>query len=157
MNVSPMAVDYRGRKFLIATSKECRLWLLDRDNLGGADNRTPLYRSPLVCNDDAMLDAAGVWGSMAAWQAPAGLAGVLVPFWGPVSRSFHAPTEHGRPVRGGVAAFTLEPQNGGWTLTPAWLSRDIDMAEEVLVAGGVVFTYGSGEDTRQQGIERAFD
>jgi outer membrane protein assembly factor BamB len=31
------------------------------------------------------------------------------------------------------------------------------MAEEVIVAGGVVFTYGSGEDTKQQGIERAFD
>jgi outer membrane protein assembly factor BamB len=80
-----------------------------------------------------------------------------VPFWGPVSQTFRAPIEHGRPVRGGVAAFRLEERNGGWTLTPAWLSRDIDMAEEVLVANGIVFTYGSGEDTRQQGIERAFD
>ena len=31
MNVTPMAFDYRGRKFLVGTSKECRLWLLDRD------------------------------------------------------------------------------------------------------------------------------
>jgi outer membrane protein assembly factor BamB len=82
---------------------------------------------------------------------------VLVPFWGAVSQDFHAPIEHGRPVRGGVAAFKLEQRSGNWTLTPAWLSRDMDMAEEVLVANGVVFTYGSGEDTRQQGFERAFD
>lgn len=157
INVSPLAFDYQGRKFLIATSKECRVWLLDRDNLGGADNRTELYRTPLVCNDDQMLDAAGVWGSMAAWQDARGTAWVLVPFWGPVSKTFHAPIEYGRPVRGGVAAFKLEQLRGAWTLTPAWLSRDIDMAEEVVVANGVVFTYGSGEDTRQQGIERAFD
>jgi outer membrane protein assembly factor BamB len=157
MNVSPLAVDYRGRKFLMATSKECRVWLLDRDNLGGADHRTELHRTPLICNDKAALDAAGVWGSMAAWQDASGTQWLLVPFWGPVSQTFHAPIEYGRPVRGGVAAFKLEERNGGWTLTPAWLSRDIDMAEEVLVANGIVFTYGSGEDTRQQGIERAFD
>jgi PQQ-like domain len=157
INVSPLAFDHRGRKFLIATSKECRVWLLDRDNLGGADNRTELHRTQLICNDDQMLDAAGVWGSMAAWRDANGTAWVLVPFWGPVSKTFHAPIEYGRPVRGGVAAFKLEQQKGAWTLTPAWLSRDIDMAEEVLVANGVVFTYGSGEDTRQQGIERAFD
>jgi len=157
INVSPMAVDYRGRKFLLATSKECRVWLLDRDNLGGADNRSELYRTPLICNDDSMLDEAGVWGSMAAWEDANGTAWVLVPFWGAVSKNFHAPIEHGRPIRGGVAAFKLEQRSGNWTLTPAWLSRDMDMAEEVLVANGVVFTYGSGEDTRQQGFERAFD
>ena len=157
INVSPLAFDYRGRKFLIGSSKECRVWLLDRDNLGGADNRTELHRTPLICNDDQTLDEAGVWGSMAAWQDGNGAAWVLVPFWGAVSRTFHAPIEYGRPIRGGVAAFQLEQQNGSWTLTPAWLSRDIDMAEEVIVAGGVVFTYGSGEDTKQQGIERAFD
>jgi hypothetical protein len=28
-----MAFDYKGTNFLIGTSKECRLWLLDRDGL----------------------------------------------------------------------------------------------------------------------------
>ena len=157
INVSPMAVDYRGRKFLLATSKECRVWLLDRDNLGGADNRTELHRTPLICNDASTLDEAGVWGSMASWEDATGTAWVLVPFWGAVSATFHAPIEQGRPRRGGVAAFKLEPRGSGWTLTPAWLSRDMEMAEEVLIANGVVFTYGSGEDTRQQGLERGFD
>ena len=31
VNTTPVAFDYRGRKFLVGTSKECRLWLLDRD------------------------------------------------------------------------------------------------------------------------------
>ena len=68
LNVSPMAFDYRGRKFLVATSKECRLWLLDRDDLGGSDNRTALQITPLLCNDAQAFDAQGVWGAIAAWQ-----------------------------------------------------------------------------------------
>ena len=40
VNVTPMVFDYQGRKFLVGTSKECRLQVLDRDNLGGRDHRT---------------------------------------------------------------------------------------------------------------------
>jgi outer membrane protein assembly factor BamB len=149
VNVTPMAFDYRGRKFLLGTSKECRLWLLDRDSLGGEDHRTTLYTSPLICNDIQAFDAKGVWGSMAAWQDASGAQWVLVPFWGPVSQEFHAPVEYGRPTMGGVAALKLEQKSGKWQLTPAWLSRDMDMAEEVVVANGVVFTYAAGEDTTQ--------
>ena len=68
VNVTPMAFDYQGTKFLVGTSKECRLWLLDREALGGEDHRTPLYTSPLLCNDIQAFDAKGVWGSLAAWQ-----------------------------------------------------------------------------------------
>jgi hypothetical protein len=151
MNVTPMAFDHRGRKFLVGTSKECRLWLLDREALGGEDHRTPLHTTPLLCNDDQAFDAKGVWGAMATWQDPMGVQWVLVPFWGPVSRTFHAPIEHGRPrtKTGGVAAYRLEQDGSRWRLDPVWLSRDMDMAEEVLVANGVVFAFGSGEDTTQ--------
>ena len=150
MNVTPMAFDYRGRKFLVGTSKECRVWLLDREALGGEDHRTTLHTTPLLCNDDQAFDAKGVWGAMAAWQDSRGVQWVLVPFWGPVSRTFRAPIEYGRPKMGGVAAYKLEEASPGqWRLNPAWLSRDMDMAEEVMVANGVVFAYGSGEDTTQ--------
>jgi outer membrane protein assembly factor BamB len=50
---------------------------------------------------------------------------------------------------GGVAALKLEQVANNWKLTPAWLSRDIDMAEEAIIANGVVFTYGAGEDSTQ--------
>jgi hypothetical protein len=161
MNVTPMAFDHRGRKFLVGTSKECRLWLLDRETLGGEDHRTALHTTSLLCNDDQAFDAKGVWGAMAAWQDPQGVQWVLVPFWGPVSRTFRAPVEHGRPRMGGVAAYKLEPleltSGGGWKLNPAWLSRDMDMAETVLVANGVVFAFASGEDATQTLPDLAWD
>jgi outer membrane protein assembly factor BamB len=140
----------KGTKFLIGTSKECRIWVLDRDALGGEDHRTPLYTSPLICNDiQAFDDAKGVWGSLATWQDATGTQWVIVPFWGPVSRTFHAPIEHARPAMGGVAALKLQQVKDKWTLTPGWLSRDIDMAEEAIVANGIVFVYGAGEDSTQ--------
>jgi outer membrane protein assembly factor BamB len=149
VNVTPVAIDYRGRKFLVGTSKECRLWLLDRDNLGGEDHRTSLYSSPLICADSQAFDNVGVWGALSAWQDPQGTQWVLMPFWGPVSRQFKAPVEHSRPKGGGVAAFKLEEVAGKWQLTPAWLSRDMDMGEEVVIANGVVFAYSSGVDGTQ--------
>src|SRR5690348_8769720 len=94
---------------------------------------------------------------MANYVDSKGVQWVLVPFWGPVSEKFHAPIEYGRPTRGGVAAFKVDQVNGKWQLTPGWLSQNMDMGEEVLVANGVVFAYGSGEDTRQGREERAWN
>ena len=38
---------------------------------------------------------------------------------------------------------------GKWHLAPAWLSRDMDLAEETVIANGVVFAYAAGEDASQ--------
>jgi outer membrane protein assembly factor BamB len=58
---------------------------------------------------------------------------------------------------GGVAALKLQQVAGNWKLTPAWLSRDIDMAEETIIANGVVFAYGAGEDSTQTVQDSAWD
>jgi len=157
INVTPVVFDYKGHHFLVGSSKQCRIWLLDRDNLGGADHHTALYRSPLVCNDDQAWDSQGVWGAISTWQDSAGNAWVLVPFWGPVSATFHAPIEYGRPENGGVAAFKVEEKSGKWQLTPAWLSHDMAKGEETVIANGVVFAYGSGEDTNQLMPDKAYN
>ena len=157
MNVTPVSFDYRNRKFLAMSNKACKVWLLDRDAIGGDDHRTALYTTPLICNDDQAFDAKGVWGAMAAWQDPAGAQWLAVPFWGPVSRTFKAPIEHARPKGGGVATFKLEESAGKWRLAPAWLSRDMDMGEEATYANGVLFTYGSGADQTQVVQEQAWD
>ena len=157
VNVTPVAFDHQGKKFLVATSKECRLWLLDRDNLGGRDHRTAMWVSPLLCNDAQAFDAHGVWGALAAWVDGQRRQWVVVPFYGPVSREFKAAREHARPTNGGVAAYTVEQRDGRWELVPQWLSRDMDMAEHAIVANGVLFVYASGEDTTQVFPERAFD
>src|SRR5262245_56468791 len=82
VNVTPVAFDYRGRKFLVGTSKECRLWLLDREALGGEDHRSTLHTTPLICNDAQAFDWRGIWGSLSAWQDAAGTQWVLARFWG---------------------------------------------------------------------------
>ena len=119
--------------------------------------------------DDAPHDAAAVqrrsgvrregrWGAMAAWQDSAGRAVGARAVLGTGQPTFRAPIEYGRPKMGGVAAYKLEETSPGqWRLNPAWLSRDMDMAEEVIVANGVVFAYGSGEDTTQTLPDLAWD
>lgn len=156
INVTPAAFDYRGRKFVVGSGKECVLYLMDRDSLGGADHRSALDVSPVICNEHAKIDI-GVWGTLTPFQDPQGSQWVVVPFWGPVAKSFKAPVEHSRPERGGVAAFKVAEVGGKWKLVPAWLSRDMDMAHESFVANGMVFTFGSGEDIRQGGTDRAWD
>jgi outer membrane protein assembly factor BamB len=158
MNVTPMAFDHKGRHWIVATSKECRVWLLDRDKLGGDDHTTAVETTSLICNDEQLQGGRGVWGATAAWEDASGTQWIVVPFWGPVSKTFHAAIEYGRPMQGGVAAFKLQERDGKFSLTPAWLSRDIVFAEEAIVANGIVFTYGSGEPN-QQGVrvERAWD
>ena len=74
---------------------------------------------------------------------------MLMPFWGPKHSQFKAPIEYGEVARGAVAAFKVEEKAGKLVLTPAWMSRDMDQAEPPVIANGVVFAYGSGENTAQ--------
>jgi mono/diheme cytochrome c family protein len=47
-------------------------------------------------------------------------------------------------------AFRVAPDNGGEpSLAPAWISRDVAVPDPVAIAGEVVFTLGTGEDTTQ--------
>jgi outer membrane protein assembly factor BamB len=160
-NVSPIALDYVGRKLLLETSKECRIYLLDRDKMGGdavAAHRQPLAQSGLACNDRQTFDAAGVWGSMAAYVNSRNEAWVYEPFWGPKSDAFNPPTTYKpEPVHGGVAAYTITQSGGKWSLLPKWLSEDINVAEEALIANDIVFTYASGEDPQQRAADAPWD
>jgi len=138
----------------VQSSKECRLWLLDTAALGGEDHRTPVYRTPLVCNEDVNFAAAGTWGALASWEDKDGTRYVLIPFWGPKHSKFTAPIEYGDVTRGAVAAFKMEEKAGKVVLSPVWLSRDMDQAEPPVIANGVVFAYGSGENTAQADTAR---
>jgi len=161
LNVSPIVIDYMQSKLLIGASKECRIYLMDRDNMGGGDadaHRGDLATSGLICNDRQQFDAAGVWGSMAAYINAKNEAWLYVPFWGPKSDTFNPPTTYApAPARGGVAAFTIAQADGKWRLIPKWLSQDMNMAEEAVIANDIIFAYGSGENTNQNAIERAWD
>jgi outer membrane protein assembly factor BamB len=149
--------DYKGKEYMVASSKECRIWLLDTAMLGGEDHRTPVYRTPLICNEEVNF-TMGVWGALATWEDASRTRWVLTPFWGPKHPQFKFPIEHGTIHFGAVAAFKMEddrtgPGAGKPKLTPAWLSRDMYMAEPPVIGNGLVFTYGSGESTTQRWAE----
>src|SRR5262252_567610 len=147
-NASSPIFDYHGKEYLVSSSKECRLWLLDTSKLGGDDHRTPAYRTPLMCNEEVNF-TMGVWGALATWQDN-DVRWILTPFWGPKHRQFKAEIEHGQVVYGAIAAFRLQETGGRLSLTPIWLSRDMYMAEPPVIADGIVFAYGSGESTTQR-------
>ena len=153
LGVTPAIFTYKGRELMADGGKECRLYLLDAKSIGGDDHRTPLYRTPLMCNEDANFASSGVWGSLASWEDPKGVRWVLSPIWGPKYTGFKVPIEHGTIKAGAVMALKVEEKDGKWQLTPAWLSRDMNHAEPPVIANGVIYAYGNGEDTIQAALE----
>lgn len=149
-NNTPAIFTYKGKELMVASGKECRMFLMDPRSPGGADHRTPLYRSPLFCNDEVDFQNAGSWGGITTWVDGNGTRWILAPFWGPPSVQTKFPIVN-TPVSkgGGIAAFKLEEKNGKWTLKPAWVSQDMDRAYPPVVANGVVYAFGSGESTQQ--------
>ncbi len=149
MQVTPTIFHYKGHELMVDAGKECRLYLMDTQSIGGDDHRTPLYRSPLLCNEDVNFASAGIWGSLASWEDSKGVRWVLTPIWGPKHSAFKAPIEYGTVKYGAVVAFKVEEKNGKWQLAPAWMSRDMNRAEPPVIANGVIYAYGNGEDTDQ--------
>jgi outer membrane protein assembly factor BamB len=154
MQVTPAIFNYQDRELMITGSKECRVYLLDTKLAGGENHQTPLYRTPLLCNEEADFQSAGIWGSMASWEDSKGTRWALTPFWGPVHPDFKPPISYGPVTHGAVVAFKVEGASGKPQLTPVWMSRDMDQAEPPVIANGVVFAYGSGENTRQAYADR---
>ncbi len=149
MQVSCAIFKYKGKELMVDAGKECVMYLMDTDSIGGDDHRTPLHRTPLYCNEEVNFASAGVWGSLATWEDAKGTRWVLSPFWGPKHSKFTAPIQNGPVKMGAIVAFKVEDKAGKYTLTPAWISRDMNRAEPPVIANGVVFAYGSGEDTDQ--------
>jgi len=149
MQVTPVIFNYKGRELMVDAGKECRLYLMDTKSIGGDDHRTPLYRSPLICNEDVNFQSAGIWGSLATWEDAKGTRWILTPIWGPKHSQFKVPVEYGPVDDGAVVAFKLEEKAGKLVLTPAWISENMNRAEPPVIANGVVFAYGNGEDTTQ--------
>ena len=158
VNTTPVAFDYRSRKFLVGTSKECRLWLLDRDALGGEDHRTTLHTTPLICNDAQAFDAQRRLGRAQRVAGPerhaVGAGAVLGAGEHAVQGADRTRAADGRRRRGVQARSSAQ---GSGSSTPAWLSRDMDLAEEAVIANGVVFAYAAGEDATQVVPDRAWD
>ena len=149
MQVTPAIFKFKGKELMVDSGKECVMYLMDTESIGGDDHRTPLQRTPLYCNEEVNFASAGVWGSLATWEDARGTRWVLSPFWGPKHSKFKVPIENGPIKYGAILAFKVEEKGGKITLNQAWVSRDMNRAEPPVIANGVVFAYGSGEDTDQ--------
>jgi hypothetical protein len=135
---------------LAGAGKEGRLFLLDTASLGGETHRQPLYRSPLITNEEINHAAHGFWGAMATWEDREGTRWLLAPAWGPLhSAAAPFPVSYGDAPHGSVMAFRVEVKQGAPALSPAWMSRDLNVPEPPIVAGAVVFVLSSGEDVQQ--------
>jgi hypothetical protein len=66
-----------------------------------------------------------------------------------VHSQFKFEVSHGPVVAGGVAGFKVQERSGKPQLMPAWVSQDMKRGEPVVIANGMVFGYGSGEETKQ--------
>jgi outer membrane protein assembly factor BamB len=149
MQVTPAIFNYKGRELMVDAGKECRVFLMETESIGGDDHRTPLYKTPLLCNEDVNFASAGIWGAMATWEDSKGTRWVLTPIWGAKHSAFKAPIEYGQVKDGAIVAFKVEDKGGKLQLTPAWVSRNMNRAEPPVIANGVIFAYGNGEDTEQ--------
>jgi hypothetical protein len=157
MQVTPAIFTYKGRELMVTGSKECRVYLLDPKAAGGGDHQTPVFRTPLLCNEEVNFASAGIWGSMASWEDSKSTRWVLTPFWGPVHPEFKPPISNGAVKHGAIVALKVEEKSGKLQLTPAWMSRDMDQAEPPVIANGIVFAYGSGENTTQAYPDRGLN
>ncbi len=149
-NMTPAIFPFHKWELVAGAGKEGLIYLLDAKSPGGADHRTPLYRSPLFTNEDVDFAGHGFWGAFATWQDPQGARWLYAPAWGPphsaapaFSRT-HGPAEHGS-----IMAFKVEEKDGAPVLMPAWISRDLDVPEPPIVANGIVFALSSGENVKQ--------
>lgn len=154
MQVTPAIFDYKNHELLATGSKACRIYLLDTKAAGGEDHQTPLAETPLICNQEVNFASAGIWGALATWQDEQGARWVITPFWGPVRSDFTPPVTYGPVTNGAEVALKVEEKDGTYKLTPVWMSRDMNRAEPPVVANGIVFAYGSGENTEQAYRER---
>ena len=148
-NATPIVFPYKGRDLLVAAGKEGRLILLDSQSLGGADHRTPLYRTDLVANTTADFSGPGIWAGMASWQDKDGTRWVLAPVSGALNPQMKFPVTHGDAPHGSIVAFKVEEKDGKTVMTPQWVSRDMMVPLPPVIANGVVFALGTGEYVRQ--------
>jgi hypothetical protein len=109
-----------GKRTLLATGgKEGYVYVLDADNLGGADHTQPFFKSPRYGNDEQTYAGHGIWGGLSSALNAAGERMIFVPLLGPLAKD--APKfqyTNGDITHGAVMAFRVLPQGDGITLDP---------------------------------------
>jgi outer membrane protein assembly factor BamB len=149
-SANPVVFPFQGQTLVASISKEAVLYLLDANNLGGANHTTPLYQSPRLGNDEALLGGRGVWGALSTAEDQQGQRFLYIPMWGPPSKTAPAfKYSYGDASNGSVMAFQVTTEGDKPSLSPAWISTDMHVPDPPVVANGVVYAIQTGENTSQ--------
>lgn len=151
--LTPAVFQYKNWQLIAGGGKEGRLVLLDAKSLGGSNHSDALFRSAVYLNEDLYSAGRGFWGSLTTWESN-GTRWLYAPGWGPLDSKAPAfPVQNGSTPNGAILAFKVEEKEGKPVLTPAWVSRDMNVPEPAIVANGVVYSVSSGENTLQADSE----
>ncbi|HLM99135.1 MAG TPA: PQQ-binding-like beta-propeller repeat protein [Bryobacteraceae bacterium] len=148
-SLSPAIFSWKGREIVAAGGKEGVVYLLDAKQAGGGDHKTPLYRSPLFANEGADFAGKGFWGAFATAEDDKGNRWLFAPASGEAAGGVKFPMTNGEAPNGSIMAFRIEGNEDKPTVQPAWISRDMNLPEPPIVAGGLVFAISNGEFARQ--------
>jgi len=148
-NMGAVAFQWQGHELIAASGKEGAIYLLDTKSPGGADHRTPLYRSQMFTNEEVNFSGVGFWGAMSTWQSPGddqGARWLYAPAWGPPTSYTKFQREHGATPNGSVMAFKVEAAADRTPkLTPVWNSLDMRLPTPVIIANGMIFAVADGD------------
>lgn len=148
-SMSPTVFTLGGREIVAVGGKEGVVYLLDAKQIGGGDHKTPLFRSPVVVNEEADFAGKGFWGGFATAEDEHKGRWLFAPASGAAAGGIKFPVTNGDAPNGSIMAFRIEDKGGKVTATPAWISRDMNLPEPPIVAGGLVFAISNGEFARQ--------
>jgi outer membrane protein assembly factor BamB len=146
----PLIFTFGNRTLVATAAKESVVYLLDANNLGGFDHMSPLFMSPRLGNDTQDFQAQGVWGGMATYLNDAGDRYIYVPEWGaPRKDGPKYPFTNGDAPHGSVIAYKVVADGTKVSMTPAWISRDLNIPSPPAVANGVVYVLQTAESAYQ--------
>jgi hypothetical protein len=148
-SMSPTVFTLGEREIVAAGGKEGVVYLLDAKHIGGPDHKTPLYHSPVLANEDADFAGRGFWGAFATAEDTEKGRWLYVPALGAAAGTAKFPVANGEAPNGSIMAFRVVEKDGKVEAEPAWISRDMNLPEPPIVAGGLVFALSNGEFARQ--------
>ncbi len=146
---TPVIFHWRGRVLTAVGGKEGAIYVTDAAEMAGPRHHATAYISPRYTNGQQTFEGNGIWGEMSAWQ-DAGQTWLYVPSWGVPTEAAQFPKSYGPVKQGSIMAFKVVRGAGQKpVLQPAWISSDIAVPTPAVIAGGVLFVLGTGENTQQ--------
>jgi outer membrane protein assembly factor BamB/cytochrome c5 len=147
---TPVIFRWHDRVLSAVGGKEGAIYVNDLAKLTGPDHHAAAYISPRYTNQSQTFEGQGIWGEMTAWKDASGETWLYVPSWGEPTADAKFPTSYGPVKNGSIMAFKVEPDKAGKpVLKRAWISSDIAVPDPAVIAGGVLFVLGTGENTQQ--------